>query len=112
MKSTKSGLFQVKNSKVDPLIQDKIEALRKEARSYQEINNALVEKKWDIDIQIVRSKSLGEKKVLREQQTEILAHIEAGDYVTRISHLIETIKDLEIEHYGYSDLQGSSPCKI
>lgn len=62
MKSTKSGLFQVKNSKIDPLIQEKIESLRKEARSYQVINDALVDKKWDIDVQIVRSKSPQEKK--------------------------------------------------
>ena len=112
MKSTRRGLFQVKNSKIDPLIQEKIEALRKEARSYQAINNALVDKKWDIDIQIVRSKSPQEKKKLREQQEEILAQIEAAYYVTRISNLVETIKNLEIEHYGYSDFQRSSPCKI
>jgi hypothetical protein len=112
MKNTKSGLFSVKNLKNNDSIQETIAALRKEARSYQEINNTLVSKKWNLDIQIVRSKSVEEKNALREQQQDILSQIEEGGYVTKIMNLIDKIRDLEIEHYGHSDFERSSPHKI
>lgn len=83
-----------------------IAELRALAREFISLNNELIDQKYSIKLEITGKNSEKHKLEIINQK------IIDTDYSKKIDEMIESIRDLEIQEYGSSEVGGNSPYKL
>lgn len=95
-----------------PLKIKEIEEQRLLANKLLKLNNDLVQKLWNINLELGKVKPIDEIKALELRKTELEQQLKTEDYSNKIDELTKVIHDLEIEVYGATDVGNSSPYKL
>lgn len=88
----------------------RISEMRQEARALQEKNNNLAKKIWDIEFELTNQALDSEHRTqLTELKDTITKELNDEDYIGQINALLEKVQELEVDLYGHSEINGSSP---
>lgn len=102
------GLFGRLSPDATKTKQDEIKRLRALALHYLDEHNALVSEYWRLDILLTETTDEAVKREIETNKNHVAQEMAGRQYDEKHLQAIESAKALEIELYGYSELNNGS----